>query len=133
MIHNDHHGQKVRLTMDTQTKTKTAVDFKNLFITAGSTPLQLAENSLSGTTGFTAKGKPKNLEAWAKLIDAMQDEIAEICNAKQELKRDLESGEYTHVHINVDGDSQSIKRLYDRIILNKSLTKAQTLKALKNS
>ena len=119
--------------MDTQTKTKTAVDFKNLFITAGSTPLQLAENKLRSITGFTAKGKPKNLEAWAKLIDAMQDEVAEICDAKQELKRDLDSGDYTHVHINVDGDSQSIKRLYDRIILNKSLTRAQTIKALKNS
>ena len=111
MIHNDHHGQKVRLTMDTQTtieKTKkTSNYFRALLIIAGSTPMERAKQILGGTNGFTKNGTPKNA--------------------------DVESGDYSHIHISVDGASQDLTRLYNKIVLNKSLTRAQTIKALKNS
>tara|TARA_Y100001973_G_scaffold100491_1_gene161702 strand:- start:351 stop:737 length:387 start_codon:yes stop_codon:yes gene_type:complete len=122
--------EKIEVKKDSKKDSKY---FRDQFVTAGSTPVQLAEASLSGTMGFSKTGKPKTLEAWAKLLDEAQAELAEIYTVQRELKKDVDSKEFSHIHINLEGDSFNIKRLYQRLILNKSLTRAQTLKALKNS
>tara|TARA_R100000458_G_C8086002_1_gene118717 strand:+ start:121 stop:534 length:414 start_codon:yes stop_codon:yes gene_type:complete len=137
MIHNDQHGQKVRLTMDTQTtieKTKkTSNYFRALLIIAGSTPMERAKQILGGTNGFTKNGTPKNAKAWLGFADQIKEQCKDIEMIKEELKTDVESGDYSHIHISVDGASQDLTRLYNKIVLNKSLTRAQTIKALKNS
>ena len=123
--------------MDTQTtieKTKkTAKYFKTLLIIAGSNPDSRAKELLGGKDGYTKNGTPKNLEAWRGFADQVKVQCNNIEIIKEELKTDVESGDYSHIHISVDGASQDLTRLYNKIVLNKSLTRAQTIKALKNS